>query len=253
MILHLATGESQWTADEGKTWHKLMVGPKNLGTYYYPKAIQLADGQIVCIGHRGDDNAYGTFDQAIVQQTFRLKMQSGTDDHVQQNGLRDAVVDGQRELPPQRWQDFAKGRSASPIRVDQEEGAAAAAGQATDYWSVRHPTFTPCLLNAVGRPADIEFDPGIQQDCDIYLGLRAVDPIMTLAIKLSGESEFTTITAPAAASIRHFDFEFHWKSRVPMAGQKIVVRSLGKPLYLEHIRFVRYEKGQRSCRVPRDA
>ena len=113
---------------------------------------------------------------------------------------------------------------------------------------MRHLGFV--LLNAVGRPADIEFDPGIRQNCDIHLGLRAVDPIMTFAIKLSGESEFTTITAPSATPARHFNFEFHWKSKAPMAGQKIVVRSLGKPLYLEYVRFVPYETVKSVCRVP---
>ncbi len=75
VILHMATLESHWSTDEGKTWHKLLVGDKPLGTHYYPKVIQLADGRIVCIGHRGHDDVYGTVDQAIMQQTFRLKLQ----------------------------------------------------------------------------------------------------------------------------------------------------------------------------------
>jgi len=73
VILHLATGESHWSTDMGKTWNKLMVDGKPLGTYYYPKALQLADGRIVCIGHLGSDDVYGTVDQCIKQQTFRLK------------------------------------------------------------------------------------------------------------------------------------------------------------------------------------
>lgn len=75
VILHLATGESHWSADMGKTWNKLMVDGKPLGTYYYPKALQLADGRVVCIGHLGSDDVYGTVDQCIKQQTFRLKVQ----------------------------------------------------------------------------------------------------------------------------------------------------------------------------------
>lgn len=74
VILHLATGESHWTADTGKTWHTLMAGDKPLGTNYYPKALQLADGRILCVGHLGSDDAYGTVDQCIKQQTFRLKL-----------------------------------------------------------------------------------------------------------------------------------------------------------------------------------
>jgi hypothetical protein len=75
VVLHLAQIESHWSTDEGKTWGKLFVDGKPLGTHYYPKAIQMADGKIVCIGHRGSDDAYGTVDQAVVQQTFRLKVQ----------------------------------------------------------------------------------------------------------------------------------------------------------------------------------
>jgi len=75
IILHLATGESHWSPDMGRTWNKLMAGDKPLGTYYYPKAIQMADGRILCIGHLGSDDVYGTVDQCIKQQTFRLKVQ----------------------------------------------------------------------------------------------------------------------------------------------------------------------------------
>lgn len=75
IILHLATGESHWSADLGKTWHILMVGDTPLGTYYYPKALQTTDGLILCIGHFGGDDVYGTVDQSIKQQVFRLKVQ----------------------------------------------------------------------------------------------------------------------------------------------------------------------------------
>lgn len=76
VILHLATGKSHWSADQGKTWHNLMADGKPLGVNYYPKAIQLADGLILCIGHLGSDDVYGTVDQCIKQQTFRLKVQN---------------------------------------------------------------------------------------------------------------------------------------------------------------------------------
>ncbi|MBI5094863.1 MAG: exo-alpha-sialidase, partial [Candidatus Hydrogenedentes bacterium] len=71
IILHLATDGVYWTADVGKTWTRLNIP----GTPYYPKALQLKDGTIVCIGHVGSDDAYGTVDQNITQQTFRLKVQ----------------------------------------------------------------------------------------------------------------------------------------------------------------------------------
>ena len=71
IILHLATDGVQWTADLGKTWTRLNIP----GTPYYPKALQLKDGTIVVVGHVGGDDVYGTFDQSIKQQTFRLKVQ----------------------------------------------------------------------------------------------------------------------------------------------------------------------------------
>jgi len=74
VILHLDNVESHWSADTGKTWHKLMVGDKPVCTSYYPQAIQMADGRVVCIGHAGGDDVYGDGDQSIVQHTFRLSV-----------------------------------------------------------------------------------------------------------------------------------------------------------------------------------
>lgn len=76
IILHLATGESHWSGDMGKTWHVLMVDDKPLGVFYYPKAIQMDDGRILCVGHLGSDDVYGTVDQCIKQQTFRLDIRN---------------------------------------------------------------------------------------------------------------------------------------------------------------------------------
>jgi hypothetical protein len=70
LILHVGTDGVNWTGDLGKTWQRLNVP----GTPYYPKALQLGDGTILCLGHRGSDDAYGSVDQAIVQQTFRLRV-----------------------------------------------------------------------------------------------------------------------------------------------------------------------------------
>ena len=74
VILHLATSESHWSTDQGQTWHPLLVGDQKLATQYYPKALQMADGRILCVSHIGTDNGYGARDMAIVQQTFRLQV-----------------------------------------------------------------------------------------------------------------------------------------------------------------------------------
>jgi hypothetical protein len=72
VILHLATDGTYWTSDLGDTWTRLSIP----GTGYYPCAVQLPDGAIVCIGHVGSDDVYGTVDQSIVEQTFRLNVSS---------------------------------------------------------------------------------------------------------------------------------------------------------------------------------
>jgi hypothetical protein len=70
LILHLATDGIYWTADVGKSWQRLNIP----GTEYYPQALQLPDGKIVCIGHIGGDDVYGTVNQAVFLQTFRLQV-----------------------------------------------------------------------------------------------------------------------------------------------------------------------------------
>ena len=71
VALHLATSGISWTADAGKTWHDLGVG----GTGYNPRSLQLPDGRILCVAHRGGDNPYdGSVDQEIQALTFRLRV-----------------------------------------------------------------------------------------------------------------------------------------------------------------------------------
>ena len=67
-ILHVATSGVHWTSDAGQTWNKLNVP----GTPYYPRSVQAKDGRIFVFGHVGGDNAYGTVDQSIVVDSFRL-------------------------------------------------------------------------------------------------------------------------------------------------------------------------------------
>ena len=70
LILHFATDGIYWTDDLGQHWTRLPIA----GTAYYPRAVQLPEGKIVCLGHVGSDDVYGTVDQSIRQQTFRLKV-----------------------------------------------------------------------------------------------------------------------------------------------------------------------------------
>lgn len=66
-ILHVASG-IHWTTDAGQTWNRLEIP----GAAYYPHSVQAADGRIFVFGHVGGDNAYGSADQSIVMDSFRL-------------------------------------------------------------------------------------------------------------------------------------------------------------------------------------
>jgi len=72
VALYLATSGIHWTADAGQTWNDLGIG----GTGYYPRSVQLPDGTIFCVYHRGSDNPYdGSVDQEIQAMTFRLQVE----------------------------------------------------------------------------------------------------------------------------------------------------------------------------------
>jgi hypothetical protein len=71
IVLHIATDGVWWTGDAGEHWGRLGLA----ASPYYPRALQLKDGSILIVGHVGGDNVYGSVDQTIMQQTFRLTMQ----------------------------------------------------------------------------------------------------------------------------------------------------------------------------------
>jgi len=68
LVLHIATNGTWWTTDRGKSWTKLDLP----GSGYYPRSVQLDDGTIMVVGHIGGDNAYGSVDQSIIMDTYRL-------------------------------------------------------------------------------------------------------------------------------------------------------------------------------------
>ncbi|GAH79956.1 unnamed protein product, partial [marine sediment metagenome] len=86
-ILHVATSGISVSADEGKTWTDFDLTPEtesremawefwvrhfNQGSPYYPKAIQMTNGEILVLGHIGGDNGFGTIDQSVVGMRFHL-------------------------------------------------------------------------------------------------------------------------------------------------------------------------------------
>ena len=70
LVLHVATDGIWWTADAAVHWERLPLS----GSPYYPRAMELPDDRILIVGHVGSDDVYGTVDQSIRQQTFRLKV-----------------------------------------------------------------------------------------------------------------------------------------------------------------------------------
>ena len=71
VVLHLATSNVSWTGDGGRSWTGL-----GFGTPYYPASLQLPDGRILCVAHRGSDDPYdGSVDQQVEALTFRLKVE----------------------------------------------------------------------------------------------------------------------------------------------------------------------------------
>ena len=78
-ILHLATTGISHSPDQGRTWQDLPIDDglaeirSDPATPYYPKAIQMANGEILVVGHVGGDNGYGCVDQSIVGLRFFLE------------------------------------------------------------------------------------------------------------------------------------------------------------------------------------
>lgn len=67
-----AVGGSHWSSNNGATWLTLTLNGSPFGTYYYPQAVQADDGTIIVVSHNGTDGVYGTLDEPIMVQAFRL-------------------------------------------------------------------------------------------------------------------------------------------------------------------------------------
>lgn len=75
-VLHVATTGLSCTRDRGATWLDLTLddGLERLpGSPYYPRSVQLADGEILIVGHVGADDGYGLTDQSVVSLRFYLE------------------------------------------------------------------------------------------------------------------------------------------------------------------------------------
>ena len=77
-VLHIATTGLSATADGGTTWHDLdpadgLAQLRGEGaTPYYPRSVELPNGEILIVGHVGGDDGYGVVDQSVVAVRFIL-------------------------------------------------------------------------------------------------------------------------------------------------------------------------------------
>ena len=102
-------------------------------------------------------------------------------------------------------------------------------------WCLRTKDWPTPLLNAVGNPPDLTYDPQLKGVYDIYVGSRATDFTVSVGMKLSGESDFTIITSPRGTKEYHYDWEYAFRREAPMDGQKIIIHALGAAAYLDYL------------------
>ena len=98
------------------------------------------------------------------------------------------------------------------------------------------------LLNAGSKAGDLTIDPKQAGVCDIYVRVRAVngdpqdDLPMAFEIRLDDGSRREVVGAKGFAD-HHYDLEVLACHAWPMDGRKLILHSLGKPVYLYGFRF----------------
>jgi hypothetical protein len=140
-------------------------------------------------------------------------------------------------------EDFQHCEPAGAVLVDRRE---------PDKWVLRTQDWPSPLLNAVGDPPQITYDPQLTGIYDIYVGSRATDSPVSMGMKLAGEEQFNVITSPRGTKTVHSDWEYCFRREVPLDGEKIVIQSLGVAVYLDYIKFVPVVTGTVQARVATD-
>lgn len=82
VVFHIATTALSWTINEGRTWQDVDLGrepfspdsARDNAVGYYPRSVQMANGEVVIVGHVGSDNGYGQVDQSIIAARFRVEL-----------------------------------------------------------------------------------------------------------------------------------------------------------------------------------
>ena len=80
VIFHFATTGISWTTDEGESWTDVEIPEWDLkpfqaekqcrwynwGSAYYPRSVQMSNGEVLCVGHTGHDDPYAGGDQSVI-------------------------------------------------------------------------------------------------------------------------------------------------------------------------------------------
>ncbi len=142
--------------------------------------------------------------------------------------VREVEVEAESGEPVLR-DDFERCEPAGAVLVDERR---------PDTWVLRTKDWPSPLLNAVGSPPDLTYDPQLTGVYDIYVGSRATDFPVSVGLRLASESEFTIVTCPRGTEKVHHDWEFCLRREVKLDGEKLVIHALGQAVYLDYLKFV---------------
>jgi hypothetical protein len=155
-----------------------------------------------------------------------------------------------QDLPPASYrgdpivrEDFERCEPAGAVLRDERR---------PDAWLLRTQDWPSRLLNAMGNPPDLTYDPQLSGVYDIYLGSRATHFPVAVGLRLAGEPDYTIITSPCELPDLHRDWEFCFRRAVRLEGEKLVLHALGAAAYVDYLKFVPVVEGTARARVAQD-
>jgi len=130
-------------------------------------------------------------------------------------------------------EDFENCRPAEAILQDLDQAG---------YWNLRKKDWQTKLLTAAStNTPDLIYDPQLKGCFDIYAETRATEHEVAFGLRLTSDKEITVIKAPneGASSNKHWNVKVLFKKNAVMDGQKIIIKNLGKKIYLDSLIFTR--------------
>ena len=161
-----------------------------------------------------------------------------------QSGFETREVDaGLAYGPPIIREDFERCQPADAIVLDERK---------PDTWLLRTKDWPTRLLNAMGNPPDLTYDPQLTGVYDIYVGTRATHFPVSMGLRLASETAFTIVTSPRATEAVHTDWEFCLRRAVKLDGEQIIIHATGDSAYLDYFKFVPIIAGKVTVRAATD-